>query len=124
MPTAADGRQQRARNLRRSVWRGSSPQQTLRCTETLGWVWVGTVWGVDVEIRLLDDRREERRLHDVFEQVWGSRSLVGLDIIRAVGHTGGYVAAAYADDQIVGGSLGFLGRHLGEASLHSHLTGI
>jgi predicted GNAT superfamily acetyltransferase len=79
---------------------------------------------VDVEIRLLDDRREERRLHDVFDQVWGKTSVVSMEIIRAVGHAGGYVAAAYADDQLVGGSLGFLGRHRGEPSLHSHVTGI
>jgi predicted GNAT superfamily acetyltransferase len=85
---------------------------------------MGTVWRVEVEIRLLDDRGEERRLHDVFDQVWGSTSVVSLEVMRAVGHAGGYVAAAYADDQLVGGSLGFLGRHRGAPSLHSHVTGI
>jgi predicted GNAT superfamily acetyltransferase len=80
--------------------------------------------GVDVEIRLLDDRREERRLHDVLDQVWGTTSVVSMEVIRAVAHAGGYVAAAYADGQLVGGSLGFLGRHRGEPSLHSHVTGI
>jgi predicted GNAT superfamily acetyltransferase len=78
-----------------------------------------------IEIRILDDRAEERRLGDVFDQVWGAATpIVAPEIIRAIGHAGGYVAAAYDDDQIVGGSLGFLGRHCGEPSLHSHLTGI
>ena len=39
-------------------------------------------------------------------------------------HAGGYVAAAYDGEQVVGGSLGFLARHLGEPALHSHVTGI
>jgi predicted GNAT superfamily acetyltransferase len=79
---------------------------------------------VDVEIRLLDDRAEERRLRDVLDQVWGTKSVVSAEIMRAVGHAGGYVAAAYADEQVVGGSLGFLGRHHGEPSLHSHVTAV
>jgi predicted GNAT superfamily acetyltransferase len=90
----------------------------------------GTVWGVEgveagIEIRMLDDRAAERRLGEVFDQVWGAATpVVAPEIMRAIGHAGGYVAAAYDDDQIVGGSLGFLGRHGGEPSLHSHLTGI
>ena len=47
-----------------------------------------------------------------------------MELIRAIGHAGGYVAAAYDDGDVVGGSLGFLGRHLGAPSLHSHVTGI
>jgi predicted GNAT superfamily acetyltransferase len=79
----------------------------------------------DVEIRLLDDPVEQRHLRDVFDQVWGSTtSVVGVELIRAIDHAGGYVAAAYDDGAIVGGSLGFLGRHLGEPSLHSHVTGV
>ena len=34
------------------------------------------------------------------------------------------MAAAFVSEQVVGGSLGFLGRHAGALSLHSHVTGI
>jgi len=79
----------------------------------------------DVEIRLLDTSSEIRRLGDVFNQIWGARTaVVGMELMRAIAHAGGYVAAAYADDQIVGGSLGFLARHAGEPALHSHVTGV
>ena len=50
--------------------------------------------------------------------------LVGVELLRALGHTGGYVAGAFSDNRMVGGSLGFLGRHHGELVLHSHVTGI
>src|SRR4051812_11188305 len=81
--------------------------------------------GAGVEIRPLDDADEERRVHDLFDQVWGTpTSVVGMELIRAIGHAGGYVAAAFAGEQVVGGSLGFLGRHRGQPSLHSHVTGI
>ena len=66
-----------------------------------------------------------RRLTTLFNQVWGTITpLVGVELLRAIEHAGGYVAAAYLDDQVVGGSLGFLGRHDGAPSLHSHITGI
>ena len=64
-------------------------------------------------------------MHDLFGQVWGTTTaVVGAELIRAIGHAGGYVAAAYTDGHLVGGSLGFLGRHVGAPSLHSHVTGI
>ena len=61
----------------------------------------------------------------LFNQVWGTNTaVVGMELIRAIGHAGGYVAAAYAGEQMIGGSLGFLARHLDRPALHSHLTGI
>ena len=70
----------------------------------------------DLDIRVLDDAAEMRRVMTLFNQVWGSTTpLVGVELLRAIEHAGGYVAAAYADDQVVGGSLGFLGRHHGAA---------
>jgi predicted GNAT superfamily acetyltransferase len=77
------------------------------------------------EIRIVDDPAEQRRLRGVLDQIWGSTSsVVGMELLRAIGHAGGYVAAAYADDQMVGGSVGFLGRHGDQPSLHSHVTGL
>jgi predicted GNAT superfamily acetyltransferase len=80
---------------------------------------------VPFEIRAVHDPVELRRVRDLFGQVWGSTTpVVPMELLRAIGHAGGYVVAAYDDDQVVGGSVGFLGRHLGEPSLHSHVTGI
>lgn len=79
----------------------------------------------DVEIRTLDDPSDMNRAVTLFSQVWGSVTpLVGVELLRAVEHAGGYVAAAFLDEQIVGGSLGFLGRHADQPSLHSHITGL
>jgi predicted GNAT superfamily acetyltransferase len=79
----------------------------------------------DAEIRVLDDATEMRRVATLFSQVWGSATPpVGVELLRAVQHAGGYVVAAYADEQVVGGSFGFLGRHDGQPSLHSHITGV
>lgn len=78
-----------------------------------------------IEIIVLDDPVELRRLNQLFNQVWGTVTpLVGIELLRAIGHTGGYVAGAFAHGRMVGGSLGFLGRHRGEIALHSHMTGI
>ncbi len=77
------------------------------------------------DIRAVEDPAELRRVSDLFGQVWGSPTpVVPMELLRAIGHAGGYVVGAYDDDHLVGGSLGFLGRHRGKASLHSHVTGI
>lgn len=77
-----------------------------------------------LRIREIDDPAEMQRVTALLSQVWGSATpLVGVELLRAVQHAGGYVAAAYHDDQVVGGSLGFLARHAGDGALHSHLTG-
>ncbi len=79
----------------------------------------------DLEIRLVDDAAEMHRIATVFDQVWGAATpLINVELARAISHAGGYVAAAYADGQVVGGSIGFLARHHGAAALHSHLTGV
>ncbi len=79
----------------------------------------------DVQIRELGAPAELREAVDLFDQVWGSaRPLVAVELVRAIAHAGGYVAAAYRDGVIIGASLGFLGRHDGQPALHSHVTGI
>jgi predicted GNAT superfamily acetyltransferase len=78
-----------------------------------------------IDIRVLVEPAELRRLVVLFNQVWGSITpIVGVELLRAIGHTGGYAAGAFSQNHMVGGSLGFLGRHHGELALHSHITGI
>jgi predicted GNAT superfamily acetyltransferase len=79
----------------------------------------------EVDIRAVENPSEMQRMVTLFNQVWGTTTpLVGAELLRAVQHAGGYVAAAYVGDQVVGASLGFLGRHLDQPSLHSHITGV
>ena len=81
--------------------------------------------GDGIEIRVLSEPAELAGLVTLFNHVWGSITpLVGVELLRAVSHSGGYTAAAYHDGQIIGGSLGFLARHQGEPALHSHITGL
>ena len=81
--------------------------------------------GEDIEIRVVDTPADLRRLVVLLNQVWGTMTpLIGVELLRALGHAGGYVAGAFSDSRMVGGSLGFLGRHDGELVLHSHVTGI
>ncbi|HWL41417.1 MAG TPA: hypothetical protein VNQ73_00635 [Ilumatobacter sp.] len=65
----------------------------------------------------------------LFQQIWGtSEPIVQVDLLRAIGYTGGYVAGAYDTgpngEHLVGASFGFLADHDGERALHSHITGI
>src|SRR3990170_2694929 len=57
--------------------------------------------GDDLDIRVLETPADLKRLVVLFNQVWGTITpLVGIELLRAIGHTGGDVA------------------------LHSHITGI
>jgi predicted GNAT superfamily acetyltransferase len=79
----------------------------------------------DLEIRVLETPADLRRLVALFNQVWGTITpIVGIELLRAIGHTGGYAAGAFAKNRMVGGSLAFLCRHHGDIALHSHITGI
>ena len=79
----------------------------------------------ELEIRTLDSAAELTSIVTVFQQVWGSVTpIVGVELLRAISHAGGYVAGAFDSGNIVGASFGFLARHQGEDALHSHVTGI
>jgi predicted GNAT superfamily acetyltransferase len=78
-----------------------------------------------LDIRTLDSAEEMGTIVTVFQQVWGSVTpIVGVELLRAIAHGGGYVAGAFESGNIVGASFGFLARHHGEEALHSHVTGI
>jgi predicted GNAT superfamily acetyltransferase len=79
----------------------------------------------DVSIRVLSDVDELHEVRTIFGQIWGtSRPLITVELLRAISHSGGYVAGAFVGTQMVGASFGFLARHRGEPALHSHITGI
>jgi len=79
------------------------------------------------EIRNLDQARDMASIVTVFQQVWGTVTpIVNVELLCAIAHSGGYVAAVYEPDaeRVVGASFGFLARHQGEQALHSHVTGL
>lgn len=61
----------------------------------------------------------------MFQQVWGTAlPVAGVELLRAIDHSGGYVAGAFDGEHLIGASVGFLARHHGDEALHSHITGI
>ncbi|MDJ1132091.1 GNAT family N-acetyltransferase [Streptomyces iconiensis] len=60
----------------------------------------------------------------LYAEVWGSRpgsSPIPAEVMRALAHSGNYVAGAYEDDRLVGASVAFFGEPAG-TRLHSHIT--
>lgn len=79
----------------------------------------------ELDIRTLDLPGDMAAVGAVFQQVWGTTSpIVNTDLLIAIAHAGGYVAAAFESGNMVGASFGFLADHHGERALHSHITGI
>ncbi|MFD4656174.1 GNAT family N-acetyltransferase [Kitasatospora sp. NPDC058444] len=79
----------------------------------------------DVRIRLLRTVPELQQADAVLRTVWNTPDTaeppLALDVMCALAHTGGYVAAAYLGTAMVGVTAGF--RTIGD-SLHSHVAGV
>jgi predicted GNAT superfamily acetyltransferase len=78
-----------------------------------------------IDVRTVSSHDDLIRHDELMQQVWGmSVSLVNIELLTAIAHSGGYVAAAFEGERMVGASVGFLADHHGEAALHSHITGV
>lgn len=81
-----------------------------------------------VTVRLAHTLADMRTLLTVADEVWGppAGDMVSADFLMALAHTGGYAALAEIPgiEGPVGASFGFLARHSGELTLHSHITGV
>jgi predicted GNAT superfamily acetyltransferase len=78
-------------------------------------------------IRELAEIEDMRRLAELFAVVWGrpGEPPINSDILKALAHSGNYVAGGYADDELAGGLVGWFGGvppH--ELHLHSHILGV
>ncbi|MDX2379163.1 MAG: GNAT family N-acetyltransferase [Acidimicrobiia bacterium] len=85
-----------------------------------------TTMDTSATIQLLHTAEHMQGVVDVFQQVWGtSTEIVRLEMLMAIAHAGGYVAAA-VDEQgtVLGASVGILAVHGGAPALHSHITGV
>jgi predicted GNAT superfamily acetyltransferase len=76
------------------------------------------------ELHDLDDMRE---LESLLAAIWGSsvESPVNRELLRALAHSGNYVAGARAGNRMVGGLVGWLGgTPAHELHMHSHILGV
>ena len=79
------------------------------------------------EIRELDELDDLHALGDLFAEIWGrtGEPPVGSDTLRALAHSGNYVAGAFIEGRLIGGLVGWLGGtppH--ELHMHSHILGV
>jgi predicted GNAT superfamily acetyltransferase len=74
----------------------------------------------------IHDLAGEAAVSALFDRVWGAgdHPVVPSNLLRAITHAGNYLAGAYDDDRLVGGTFGFLGRNDDGVFLHSHMTGV
>jgi predicted GNAT superfamily acetyltransferase len=80
---------------------------------------------MNTDIRELREMPQLRQLGDLFSTIWGVRDPVDASTLRALSHSGNYVAAAYSNDRMVGGLIGWLGgRPPDNLHLHSHILGV
>jgi predicted GNAT superfamily acetyltransferase len=78
-----------------------------------------------LEVRTISAPEEFLDHAALMQDVWGVNApLVNVEVLAALSYAGGYVAAAFDDDRMVGASVGFLARHRGASALHSHVTGV
>lgn len=74
-----------------------------------------------MHIRELDDNAATHEAAALFDRIWNSAHVLDPSTLRALAHTGNYVAGAYAGATLVGASVGFFAA---DGHLHSHITGI
>lgn len=84
-----------------------------------------------MEVRSLTDLSELIDARRVFDAVWpsgGGATQIQANLMKAIVHAGGYVSAAYLDDEPVGAAFGFLGTHDHggrlAVHLHSHMAAV
>lgn len=88
---------------------------------------MSTTTSTALEVTELGDLDELRRACDLFVTIWGRTGAgapVVPELLRAISHAGGYVAGARDKGELVGASVGFLGRDGDGLLLHSHITGV
>jgi predicted GNAT superfamily acetyltransferase len=80
-----------------------------------------------VVVRTLETLDELSRVDGLFGAIWGSTGqqvAMPVNLLRALTHSGSYVAGAWRGDELVGAAVAFLGRSGGDVALHSHVAGV
>jgi predicted GNAT superfamily acetyltransferase len=74
----------------------------------------------------LHELEEMHELAALFAAIWerSDKPPVGSDILRALAHSGNYVAGARLGSRLVGGLVGWLGGMPADLHVHSHILGV
>jgi predicted GNAT superfamily acetyltransferase len=80
--------------------------------------------GDQPEVRPLVTMDEIGEAVALLAEIWGEPGPMSAELLRAIGHAGGYASGAWVDGVLVGASAGFLARHDGVVLLHSHISGV
>jgi predicted GNAT superfamily acetyltransferase len=82
---------------------------------------------VSADIRELGELEELQALVDLFAEIWGraGEPPLNADTLRALAHSGNYIAGAFAAGRMVGGLIGWMGGDpRRELFMHSHILGV
>jgi predicted GNAT superfamily acetyltransferase len=82
---------------------------------------------VSPEIVELTEVEDLRELAELFALVWArpGEPPISSDVLKALAHSGNYVAGAYVGERLIGGLVGWLGGMPPDALLmHSHILGV
>lgn len=77
-----------------------------------------------IAIRGLSSLEDSRAASEVLDRIWGGRSVMTAELLRAMGTHGGLVLGAFRGDVLVGAQMGFVSLLGGSPTLHSHVTGV
>jgi predicted GNAT superfamily acetyltransferase len=77
-----------------------------------------------VTIRELSSLEDSRAAAALLDRIWGGRSVMTAELLRAMGTHGGLVLGAFRNEVLVGAQMGFVGLIGGRPMLHSHVTGV
>ncbi len=89
--------------------------------------WADAAASAGVTVRTLDSLEDLSRVDALFASIWGSAGqqvAMPVNLLRALTHSGSYVAGAWRGDHLVGATVAFLGERDGVAELHSHVAGV
>lgn len=78
------------------------------------------------DVRELHEVDDLVALADLFAVVWGRPGAppIGSDVLKALAHSGNYVAAAFDGERLTGGLVGWFGGLPHDPHLHSHILGV
>lgn len=80
---------------------------------------------VGIEIRLLEDVGDLAEADGLLARIWSAEGgLMGVNVMKALAHSGHYVAGAWRGGELVGASVAWAWGPDRPGALHSHITGI
>jgi predicted GNAT superfamily acetyltransferase len=103
------------------------PEQAGKLAESAGHAALAAAERAGVRVDSASDASAAHQIARLFADIWATSTReppVSAHLIRALAHTGNYVAGAWAGQRLLGASVGFLALEHHAISLHSHITGV